>query len=210
MATRKVIYLSVDTTQGRLRDASTNRTLTAAEILLYARDGHLLCFTFQEYVSSAWTATVIPETALLRIGMKEEKDDTTFLAESDNDDWNVSGDWADASRAGGKCCARLSLNTAEIETLFSSTTEDQTVWLEVSMQESGEDPVTLAQAQVTVKLDVITGDEGDPAPAGPTYYTQAEVDALLAAYVTTAKVSVPDGMRLVVGADGSITVEEIT
>lgn len=217
MATRKTQTFYADAGGARLRDPATNATLPGERMLLFARDQNLLRLIIQQWSGSAWEAYAVSETAALKFGIKAAVGDADFLAFSDDDQFNVSGDWADASRSGGKLSIRLSCNTTTLlEWLAELVALDEydaakgaTVLGELQLQEAGEDPVTVLQFPLTIKGEVITGSEAAPEPADPNYVTQGDLSAAVGAALA-AKLILPAGYALKCGLDGSMELVQIS
>ena len=95
--------------------------------------------------------------------------------------------------------ATLDLNTVNLASAMTGTSLTAQVDIEVS----GGSLIATFQFDVTVLKERYTGDPPS-IEGGPSYYTQAQVDALIASII-----SVPEGMRLRVTEEGAIVVEEV-
>ena len=95
--------------------------------------------------------------------------------------------------------ATLDLNTVNLASAMTGTSLTAQVDIEVS----GGSLIATFQFDVPVLKERYTGDPPS-IEGGPSYYTQAQVDALIASII-----SVPEGMRLRVTEEGAIVVEEV-
>jgi hypothetical protein len=128
------------------------------------------------------------------VGIKQWKEfaATAFLAQTEV-----------VTVAGAKLTFTIELTSDPLAAKLTGSTEKCQSVLEVEYTDAdGKD--TLAAFRFDILNDYIKGTEGSPAPSVPTYYTAAQVQALIASII-----SVPDGTRLKVNEDGTTVLEEL-
>jgi hypothetical protein len=150
----------------------------------YARDQFVLCFTVKRRTGAEWAAVDL--TALVencRLGLKKQKALAgTYLAFSDIDQFNLSGDWTDgaqANLAAGQISIRVDLNTASIAALFAADANwaSQDCLADLEAIDSDGKVTTLAQLKISLKPDVVRGNEAAPGSGQPNLLTLAAGDA---------------------------------
>lgn len=211
MSARQELTVYIDTLGLRVRNAVTNGTLDASELPLVCLRGHLLKIYLQTSTDggATWSARAVPTgsvlTAMLKLqGPTGAPIGDALVTAQGSGVWNITADWASISLSDGRVCVRLDCNTDELAAAVLAEGGDLTAVLEIHWKETGALPVTLLRQPVRVLKPVDEGDEGAPTPATPTYYTAAQVDALIAHVLRIA-----DGKRIVVDADGNIGTEDV-
>jgi len=97
----------------------------------------------------------------------------------------------------------LSLNTAELDDLFTSTNSDTiTPTIEIELTQNGS-PKTILQSQITIRKDLINTGAAVPA-AQTSYYTKAEADAM---FVEDSSQNVYASNRQLFNSDGDVVVD---
>ncbi|MFA5659700.1 MAG: hypothetical protein WC900_10520, partial [Oscillospiraceae bacterium] len=135
--------------------------------------------SYTSYTENAGVYTFTVSDALTYI---YAENDTCNIAEplmafSDNDQVDISGDWADIDRAEGKISVRVFCNTTEFEDTIGDEESIQAV-IEVKKFTSAV-PSIILQDGCACK-NIINNDTPAPTSSDPTYYTAAAVDSLLA------------------------------
>lgn len=173
-------YFNLDVSSAELKTVNGGQ-VQAQDVTLFTRDESVLCFYFQEYDQDtfSWTPFVVPSDADLKFGMKQSTNRSgDYIVFSDNDKWNISGDWNQAARTNGRMSVRVNCNTTAITSLFTSATTYLDFLCEIQMTEAGAtNPTTLAQFDARITHDIIQGGEGVSTAAAPTYVTQPALAA---------------------------------
>lgn len=170
---QRTLALAVDIEAGVLIDPETGLQLRSNPSMFrgdrYRIELSLKTVAWEENEATLTAVTPDPLYAY-SIGLKESGQfgDTTLLAE------------AALEIDGGKLVADLDLDSSDLLTAIGSTASTLDVNVEVQAVTVGEPPTTLVQYAAKVRNDVVRGNEGTPAPSGPTYLTAAQVAALFA------------------------------
>jgi len=110
----------------------------------------------------------------------------TLMAKTLDAGINVPGDWADADPAAGKISIRLDCKTASYKAKVGTAERLTTTKLELQGYESGEtDPSNVFRFDLYAE-GIMDDGGATPPPVEGDYYTAAQVDALMAAYVAKA------------------------
>jgi len=159
MATRKVIDLYVAADTGRLTDASA---VTLRDNIVSARiirgDELLIRWTIFATENST-TAFALPLDSGLECAIAETVRPSDYMGYSQDTDF-VAADWSSYSKANGKVCCRMSMNTTNlIDNIVSATSKDYLI--ELVMTEEGQTHhVKLCQATIPIQNDVYRQGEG--------------------------------------------------
>lgn len=143
--------------------------------------GHTETFTYTALSLSGTTATLTVSTTAsysYSPGAVATLPDG-YIAYSDNSLVDISNDWADIDRATGKISVRVNFNTTKFSRYVTSL--QTTGYIELIRYPVGlSAPSRLLQDTISINPAVVY-DGSTPVGAGVTYYTSAQVDALLAA-----------------------------
>lgn len=89
--------------------------------------------------------------------------------------WNMNGDWSGVDVAKGCCSCRVDLNGSELLSAVGTESE-ALIWFDIDVIDSDGSVTTLWRLRLPIWNDVHRGNEGDPAPAAPTYPTTEQFD----------------------------------
>jgi hypothetical protein len=174
------IDLWVDCQRRRLVDASGSYSV---EPPVFVRgDDVLLRIRFLDVDRAANPFVVTPRafaggTQFFLTG-KAAFNGTVMVFSEDATAWNQAGDWAEADPAEGQCSCRANFNGSELLATIGATPEIN-IWFDIDVFALDGSVTTLWRYRMPVWNDVHRGNEGDPAPAAPTYPTTAELNARL-------------------------------
>ncbi len=193
---KRTLAYAVDVDTGKCLGADGLYPLAEVPVA-WRGDTIALELTFKQLTSISprtYGSYALPTTGTWICGIKRHLgyNDTSYLASTET-----------VTVASAKLSFDLALTSSDWADLLAGNTQKVECVLEISHLADGVEG-TLASIRLDILNDYIKRTEGSPAPASPTYYTAAEVRALLASMI-----SVPDGMRLRVDEDGNIFVEEI-
>jgi hypothetical protein len=171
----------------RVADGMATRASAAA---LVQGDIRSLVLHFGTVSAGAWTAAGLGSGAsIMVVGKPKAGGEPLFSAETFTYNSEAKTYTAD-----------LDLHTDNLDDAMTGDALLAAVDIEVS----GSGKIASFQFDVMVLKEIYTG-EPPIIPGGPSYYTQAQVDALISSII-----SVPTGMRLRVTSDGQIIVEELS
>lgn len=208
----KLFFYNWDRTNNRICDQS-GQALDAGAFRWYRGDTFGFCFTCKKFdpATNTWVAEVIPATSTLQLMLKlgrfksGDQDGTTQLAFTDADGFDT-GIWSEAAAGSEKHSAVLALTEANLATLLTITSAPISPILEITETLQGGEQNTVEQ-QVTIYPDINRG--GSTTTVQPDYWTGAQVAAAIAAAIA-AKLNIAAGKRLVIEADGNMSVEDVT
>jgi hypothetical protein len=192
------------TTRGLL---DMNDQILGGDSIRWPRGDTLIaCFQFVRKVGNTTSDVTIPATSSLSLVIKQGNDRAAAvsLADSAADQWNISGDWSEAAAGTAKQSCRVTLTKTELTALFPTTVGDLPFLLELVELDVNGFESTICSHPITIFGDCKRGAEGTPAPSSPTYYTAAEVLALL-----NARIVVSGSKRLRVNPDGTYFSEDV-
>lgn len=172
------IDLWIDAQMRRLVDAAGNYV---SEPPVFVRgDDLLLRIRFVDVNRAASPFVVTPRafasgTQFFLSGKKTYGAATLLVFAENSTAWNQPGDWDETDPATGKCSCRVNFNGSELLTEVGSLDELMMVW-DIDVIDPTGGITTLWRLRFALLNDVHRGNEGDPAPASPTYPTMGELD----------------------------------
>lgn len=168
------LYVNVDS---RSLTDSNGKTLLLPTMVELFKTQALYRFTLKDAAGNAFA--IESGTTFYFAVSNTAGDDDSDLVTSDNDQFNISGDWTAASLTDGKICARVNFNTSNLDTALTTSAEITTPRGELWMTPPGGNPTPLLQFQFTIR-NIWTSVGNPPGAAGLTYLTQAAYEAAIA------------------------------
>ena len=192
---RKVVDLYIDQGNTRLVDSRNSASTVPAQVAPVA--SNILFRARVQY--SDGTAFPIPDGTVFYFAIDQTYGPSASadLVTSSGGDFNVSGDWAEASLSAGYISWRANLNTTQLIAAMGTVANKRMV-AELWMQSPGSDYALLAQWPITI-LNVVGSVTGTPSTPGVTYAT---LDALNGRIPAGLAFELRDGNRVAVVING--------
>ncbi len=138
----------------------------------------------------------VPESATFLFGIDTVFDpDHDDVVTSNNDEFDVTGDWTEINRSEGKISCRVNMNTTDLKTALGSS-ERMNGYVGLWMTPSGGTPTLLWHEKIILK-NIAVDPLSPSANPGPTYVTTDMLSAIIEQAteggVGVVRIKFPDG-----------------